>query len=195
MPSGLPPYIEECSDRAAPGEHGIWVIIFGDLAIFALFFVYYASCYRDNSSVFAQQQLTLNRSVGLANTILLITSSYWVAKGVRIARKDHDAYRRYLGGAIGCGIGFILLKANEWAEKLASGISPNSGSFFMFYFTLSGIHLVHLVVGLVLLALLRSRASNGGLRSAGLIEGGALFWHLVDVLWVFLFPLLYLVRA
>lgn len=177
------------------GETGVWVVVFGDLAMFGLFFLTYAVYYRADPAAFAAQQALLDRPIGLVNTLLLLTSSLFVALGVDAARHGSRAAARwFLLGILG-GLGFVALKSFEWSQKFASGISISSGDFFMFFFTLSGIHLAHVLAGLVVLAVMAkhvARAPDGA--NLPLLESGAAFWHLVDLLWVFLFALLYLVR-
>lgn len=88
------------------------------------------------------------------------------------------------------------MKLLEWGDKLSAGITPATNDFFMFFFTLTGLHFLHLLIGMVVLGFL-VRASRRPLptpRQLAYVEGGACFWHMVDLLWIVLFPLLYLVR-
>ncbi|NWK97927.1 hypothetical protein DM806_20145 [Sphingobium lactosutens] len=95
--------------------------------------------------------------------------------------------------AILFGLGFIGVKIIEYGEKIAAGINPTTNNFFMFYFSFTGIHLSHVTAGLGTLAFIRTRC-NAPLAPNGIkaIEGCVLFWHLVDILWVILFAILYL---
>src|SRR5262249_20918282 len=96
-----------------------------------------------------------------------------------------------LGG--GCGMIFLLLKACEWTVKIRAGLAPGSEDFLLYYFMLTGAHVVHLALGLLILALVwrELHARAPGLRC---VEAGATYWHMVDVLWIVIFALLYLVR-
>src|ERR1700675_859107 len=98
-----------------------------------------------------------------------------------------------LGGG---GGGFFVSKVFEWAGKIAAGITLNSNEFYSFYYMFTGIHLVHVLLGMGVLMylLVRSKRPDPGASYAALMEGGGAFWHLVDLLWVVLFPLLYLLR-
>jgi nitric oxide reductase NorE protein len=186
--------VSETPARKVPGEAGIWVVIFGDLALFSLFFLTYADYYRHDPALFHAGQAMLDRGIGIANTLLLLTSSLFVALATRALGRPHRARRLFLGGML-CGLGFAVLKIIEWRAKLALGLGLSSSPFAIFYFMLTGIHFAHLCIGLAVLALVRAKAGRiAAPRDIALIESGALFWHLVDLLWVYLFALLYLVR-
>jgi len=104
--------------------------------------------------------------------------------------------QRFIGGALLCGLAFMVSKAVEYTEKLEAGVSLLTNDFFMYYFTLTGIHLFHVLAGIVVLVVLwfmaRSRSFEPG--RPVVLECGAIYWHMVDLLWIILFPLLYLVR-
>jgi nitric oxide reductase NorE protein len=181
-----------------PGEPGIWVLIGGDLGIFALFFGTYLYYQGQDRELFAQSQLTLSQSIGIVNTGLLLTSSWFVARAVQRIRASH------LGGdaalllpALLCGAGFVVNKGIEWAQMIREGQTLLADNFYMFFFMLTGIHAAHVLIGIGVLAYVYVRAA-GGIRDAerdmAAIESGAVFWHLVDLLWVVLFALFYLVR-
>lgn len=178
------------------GEPGIWIVVFGDLLAFALAFGLFAAGYRDDPAGFAAGQAALDRPLGLANTLLLLTSSLCVAQGVESARAGRARPERWLQFGMACGGGFVLLKGVEWAGKIGAGIGITTSDFFMWFFALGGLHLIHVLIGLLVLALMaRLCARPADARRDALLESGAAFWHLVDVLWVFLFALFYLVRA
>jgi nitric oxide reductase NorE protein len=181
-----------------PGEPGVWVLIGGDMLVFSLFFLTYLAYRNASLSAYLAAQDMLNVSLGLCNTILLLTSSWCVAQSIRVVRDDQ---RRRASAlllfAFLCGLGFCGLKIVEYHEKFSVGLNIGTNEFFMFYFMLTGIHLLHVVVGLGVLLGIRfklSRSSQISERDMALIESGATFWHLVDVLWIVLFALLYLVR-
>lgn len=112
----------------------------------------------------------------------------------------NDALRLYAPrlvlGAAGFGLCFIAIKAFEYHEKIAGGITPNTNQFYTYYFVLTGLHLAHLVVGLAVLlglwTLARRRSPTK--THIAFFEGGACFWHMVDLLWIVIFPLIFLVR-
>ncbi len=185
-------------DRHVPGEPGIWVLLFGDMLVFTILFAVYLHRRGENKELFAQSQEALNRSFGAINTLVLLTSSVLVVFAVRALRSEqsrHLAYRLTVAGA-GVGACFVVIKVFEYHEKVAAGITPSTNEFFMYYFVLTGLHLAHVIVGLgVLLALSRlARKPTPTHTHIAFFEGGGCFWHMVDLLWIVIFPLLFLVR-
>ena len=183
-------------DRHIPGEPGIWMFIVGDMTLFSLLFglfLYYRS---GNPALFTESQAQLNQLLGLVNTLLMLSSSWLVASGVQAARRGESVLvARCFHGAMACGAGFLGVKVIEYSEKIAAGLNMWSNDFFMLYFTYTGIHMIHVVLGMGVLAALAgySRAGNFTANRLRTIENGASFWHLVDLIWVVLFALLYLV--
>jgi nitric oxide reductase NorE protein len=182
--------------RRIPGEPGLWIIIFGDLAVFSVFFTLFPYYRLAEPDLFARSQALLSQTFGLANTLLLLTSSWAVAAAMSAARdaRAQDAVRKVSLGML-CGAGFVVLKAFEYAAKVSAGIRPSTNDFFMLYFAFTGVHLIHVVIGLGALSLFRARAAKLTTPvGLALMEGCAIFWHLVDLLWVVLFALFYLHR-
>lgn len=177
-----------------PGEPGLWVMIFGDLVVFSLFFITFALYRLDDAALFRQSQAQLSQGFGLVNTLLLLTSSFAIAVALKRMREGQgDRARRSANVGLLLGAGFVLVKVLEYREKFAAGIYPTTNDFFMFYFAFTGIHLLHVLVGLA--ALVFVRASCGVALTVGrlrAVEACAVFWHLVDILWVVLFAILYL---
>ena len=181
-----------------PGEPGIWVLLIGDMAVFAMLFAVYLSRRAQDRALFASSQSTLNRDFGALNTLVLLTSSLLVVFAVHALRTPHLrhlAQRLTLAG-FGVGCLFVVIKGFEYHEKFSAGITPNTNEFYMYYFVLTGLHLAHVVVGLaVLLALSRlARKPAPTSTHIAFFEGGGCFWHMVDFLWIVIFPLLFLVR-
>ena len=189
----------DLSQPRLPGEPGVWILILGDMALFAIFFGVF-SYYRSlDPAGYAVAQAQLNPSFGVLNTLLLLASSWFVAFGVHCARETQEAARNAapcfaLAGA--CGLGFAVVKFFEYGEKIAAGITLSTHDFFMYYYMFTGIHFFHVIVGMVVLLFLWRRA-RAGVRSSGelmFVESGASYWHMVDLLWIVLFSLLYLLR-
>jgi nitric oxide reductase NorE protein len=178
-----------------PGEEGIWVLIFGDLLVFAAFFVTYAVARMHAVALFRHSQAQLDRGLGLLNTLLLLTSSWCVAQAVAAVRRGDRRARALVMTAMACGVGFVIVKAVEYSAKIRGGITLNTDPFFTLYYMFTAIHLIHVIIGLGVLTFICTRFDRAGRFAApfGLIEGGGAFWHLVDLLWIILFALLYLV--
>ncbi|WP_028654478.1 cytochrome c oxidase subunit 3 [Nocardioides sp. J54] len=182
--------------RKIPGEVGIWMFIGGDMISFSFLFFLFLHYRANDTAGFTASQAHLDQNLGLLNTLLMLTSSWLVASGVRFAaRQRGDLAARCFLGAVGCAAAFAVVKAVEWGGKVADGHTMSSDEFFMFYYCCAGIHMIHVVIGSgVLLSMAatvrRSKLAGNEQRN---IESGATFWHLVDLLWIVLFALLYLV--
>lgn len=183
--------------RRLPGVEGVWVFVLADMCFFAVLFVAFMQERLKQGELFEAARHTLNPDFGGINTLILLTSSWFVVLAVDAAKHDRIAeIPRWLMAALLCGAAFGVSKAIEYGGKLAAGITPMSNDFYMFYFSLTGIHLLHVVGGCTMLGLFWFKARNGGFgsRNLSVLESGATYWHMVDLLWIFLFPLLYLLR-
>ncbi|AGB24874.1 heme/copper-type cytochrome/quinol oxidase, subunit 3 [Mycobacterium sp. JS623] len=184
--------------RRLPGVDGIWVFIGADSVIFAILFLSFMQDRLKNPATFEASRQTLNMNLGGIDTIILLTSSWSVALAVQAMKRDQidREPRLLLGGAV-TGLMFVASKSIEYFEKFAHDITPGTNPFYMWYFTLTGIHLIHVVVGTSLLTYLwvRSRRGTYDHLHRAVPESVASYWHLVDLLWIVLFPLLYLMKA
>lgn len=174
------------------------MFVTGDLLVFTLFFgtyLYYLGLQR---ALFLRDQADLSQVIGLMNTLVMLTSSWCVALAVRRRRECAGADARPLVlGAVVCGVIFLIDKGVEWARLIASGHTLLSGNFFMLFFMLTGIHAMHVLIGVGILLYLLTHVSGGLNRpqvGQSAMESCATFWHLVDLLWVVLFALFYLAR-
>ncbi|NBY10940.1 MAG: cytochrome c oxidase subunit 3 family protein [Sphingobacteriia bacterium] len=178
-----------------PGTDGIWTFVFIDMIVFSLFFIVYLSERLRLPDVFAASQARLDPNFGLVNTLVLLTSSLFMAEAVAAARTGNAArVKTRLALTLGCGAMFAVSKITEYSEKFAAGITPVTNSFYSFYFLLTMIHFLHVLVGMMFIAhcLSRARVETGQPGFSPKLENTGLFWHFVDLLWLFLFPLLYL---
>lgn len=185
------------SGRRVPGEAGVWVFIIGDMMSFSLLFLLFLYYRSFDIPAFTASQDLLNLNFGAINTILLLTSSWFVALGLGAARRAKpQASARLFLLALLCAVGFALVKYVEWGEKIRAGIVLTSNDFFMYYYLLTGIHFLHLIVGMGVLVFLimKARAGHHAVSDVRIYESGGAYWHMVDLLWIVLFPLLYLVR-
>lgn len=180
--------------RHLPGDFDMWVLILGDMFFFGCYFITYMAFRARSPGAFADAQLHLNSGIGVANTLILLTSSMLVAHGVVLARRGNpEAALRMVLAAAGCGVLFVLLKAYEWREAIAGGFTLHN-EFFSFYFVLTGLHVVHLLLGLLILGIVARELRDPRKRRIGMVEQGAIYWHMVDLLWIVIFAILYLMR-
>ncbi|EHB59216.1 cytochrome c oxidase subunit III [Mycolicibacterium rhodesiae JS60] len=180
-----------------PGEAGIWIFILGDMAVFAVLFATFLVYRSKEVALFDSSQLHLNSTFGLVNTLLLLVSSMLVVLAVSAVRRETPWPAPLLiTGAIGCGLAFSVLKVVEYVGKIDAGITPQTNTFYMFYFLLTGLHWFHLLLGLAVLSylLVSARRKRHDPRQLAWFEGGGCFWHMVDLLWIALFPLIYLLN-
>ncbi|MHB8695505.1 MAG: cytochrome c oxidase subunit 3 [Solirubrobacteraceae bacterium] len=180
-----------------PGEPGTWVFILGDMTVFALLFGVFVYYRGKQPHLFLTSQGDLHRTFGAINTLLLLTSSLMVITAVRAIRAK---MRRLAPAAISvaliCGIGFLTNKVLEWSDLLSHHHKPATNNFFMYFFVLTGIHAFHLIIGMGVLITLfvLSRKETLSKGQFAFVEGGACFWHMVDLLWIVLFAILYLMH-
>jgi len=183
--------------RRLPGVEGVWVFVIADMTVFAILFGSFIIGRHQNPDLFEGSRHALNPNFGGVNTLILLTSSWFAALALDAVRKSRFALaQRLIGGAFLCGLAFMVSKAIEYTEKLNAGISLLTNDFFMYYFTLTGIHLFHVVAGNVVLLVLwfMARSRSFDPQRPVVLECGAIYWHMVDLIWIILFPLLYLVR-
>jgi len=197
QPIGASAPVEPHQGRRLPGVEGVWVFVFADMTVFAVMFAAFMVDRHDNPTLFEASRLMLNPDFGGINTLILLTSSMFVALAI-----DALKYARprlapvFFALALACGLAFILSKILEYKAKFDAGISMLTNDFFMYYFIMTGMHLGHVVAGSIILLVLclKSRADSTHAVDPGPYESGATYWHMVDLLWICLFPLLYLVR-
>lgn len=183
--------------RLLPGDFAIWFFIFAELLVFGIAFISYAIVRVQNVEMFNQFQLTLNRELGAANTLLLITASYFVVSAIQAIRLDDvKGCIRWLYASLGCGAGFLLLKSLEYYDKFSHGIDLSTNTFYMFYLSLTMFHFLHVILGMIILFAIAIKAQRGGYSADNHIgvETGASYWHMVDLVWIILFPLVYIIR-
>lgn len=184
--------------RRIPGAEGLWALIGADAVVFAILFASFMQERRAQPAVFEAGRQTLNPNLGGLDTLILLTSSWCVAMAILALKRDSQeiASRYLLAGVLSGGL-FAVSKSAEYFQKVNDGITPTTSSFYMFYFVLTGFHLIHVLLGTGLLAFVWRRSRHGAYGSANFTmpESVAIFWHLVDLLWIMLFPLIYLMKA
>lgn len=184
-------------DKHLPGHEALWFVIGGYQLAFAIFFAIYALQKMGNRDLYTQFQDILSPSMGLVNTLVLLTSSWFVAAAIKLFRMNRiELAKRYLCAAVICGALFSTIKFFEYQKSIAAGYTLLTNDFFTFYYLLTGLHLMHVWVGMcgliiAYLTLNKNPTSEDGVLT---IESCAVFWHMVDYLWIMIFPLLYLVK-
>lgn len=184
--------------EGVPAEPGLWVFLFGDMTIFGAFFVVFLWERRQDPAEFAHSATELYQPIGVLNTLVLLVSSYVVVLALEAHRgNQRERARKLVNGALFCALVFVSLKAVEYSLELHAGHTPASNTFFTFYYVLTGVHLLHVILGALLLFLWRRRTDRAAEWSTdrGLVEAAAVYWHMVDLLWVVIFSLVYLVCA
>lgn len=180
-----------------PGDFAIWIFIAAELLVFALFFISYCVARSNNIELFDTTQATLNRETGAINTVLLISSSVFVVYSIRaITRSDQRKSVLWMLAAIFGACAFLVLKTSEFYSKFSEGISLSTNTFYMFYLSLTFFHYMHVILGLVILLALLFNLRKGNYTAdshIGMETGGA-YWHMVDLVWVVMFPLVYVLN-
>jgi len=176
-----------------PGGAGIWIFLAVDFTYFTAIFAAFMVDRADRPEAFAAARGTVDVLTGGLNTLLLLSASYVAARALRAMRHDERrAAGRYLLAAAALGVAFVLSKAREWAIELDHGHSPGDGGFYVYYYFAGGMHLLHVLIGLAVLAWLHRRMRTGAAVRAEAAEAGVVYWHMVDLLWILLFATIYL---
>ncbi len=178
------------------GEEMIWLFILGDMCIFTLFFFLYLHFRAEDLALFQASQSHLSVHYGSINTLFLLASSWFVVVAINHARDGRTREVSLpLVLAILLGSLFAVLKVVEYQQKMDLGLTFETDNFFLFYYLLTGIHLAHLVSGLCILMyfLYLYTFNKTNERTFENLACGAIFWHMVDLLWIIIFPLLYLI--
>lgn len=172
-----------------PGNPLMWVLILSEMLVFSAFFVLYAWQRAADVALFDASQQLLDPVSGGLNTMVLLTSGLFAAFAIQsIADNNQRRCRQWLGMTMLLGLIFCVIKVLEYADKFSAGLTPETNLFFTYYYLLTAFHFAHVLFGLCLLALASWKTSRVN------VETVTAFWHLVDLIWVLLYPLLYLLR-
>jgi nitric oxide reductase NorE protein len=180
-----------------PGEPGVWVALIAEMATFTALFGVIVWSRASNPRIFAEGQAVLSQPLGLFNTIVLIAGSVLVVNAITaVQRGQTQQASRSLGAAMACGAVFAAVKAVEYHHVVHHGAFIHTNAYWMFFFAVTGAHLLHVFVGVSVLGLIRRRVRLGlpGRRDRELFMSATCYWHMVDLLWLVLFPLFYLVN-
>lgn len=175
------------------GRLALWFLIGSEVVIFGAAVVSYLLL-RLNHPEWAAEMAHLNSKAGMLNTLILLTSSYSMAMAhaAAVDRDQPKVAKRLLITLLLAGA-FLCVKGWEYSVKFEHDLFPSSGVFWAFYFLMTGLHALHVIIGGIAITVLWVRASRETLGpDLGRVELTGLYWHLVDIVWIFLFPLLYL---
>ncbi|QNJ94828.1 cytochrome c oxidase subunit 3 family protein [Mycolicibacterium fluoranthenivorans] len=181
--------------RFVPGQPDMWAFVLFEALIFTGYFCVYLFNRAQRPDDFLPFQAALDVRVGVLNTVVLLLSSWSIARCVAAARAE-----RYRTALVSAGLTalfgamFFVIKVSEWVHNIGADNGVTSNEFFTYYFFLTGIHCLHLLIGFVVLGVVIYQLRGPARRSQELIETGATYWHTVDLLWVLIFALLYVVR-
>jgi nitric oxide reductase NorE protein len=183
------------TERFVPGQPDMWAFVLFEAFVFTAYFTVYVFSRARTPDVFRQSQMHLDLRVGVVNTLLLLTSSLFVARCVQAAREGSyraattNAFLTMLFGSV-----FLVSKVREWAMEIGQGFTFTTDEFFSFYYFLTAIHFIHLLIGFVALAVAVRQLTSPARRSQVIVETCATYWHTIDFLWVLIFALLYVMR-
>jgi nitric oxide reductase NorE protein len=181
--------------RFVPGQPDMWVFVLFEALVFTAYFTVYVVSRTRSPARFLESQAHLNLRVGAFNTLVLLASSWSVARCVHAARERSfpaaltNAFLTMLFGVV-----FLVSKVLEWAAEIGHGFTFTTDEFFSFYYFLTAIHFIHLLIGFVVLAVAVHQLRSPARRSQEVIETCATYWHTIDFLWVLIFALLYVMR-
>jgi len=198
---------EEHYDAEA-SKIGMWLFIFTELLLFGGLFIIYSVYRYRNPDAFHLAAEELNTAVGSINTIILLISSMTIAMSTSaLQKKQLGTTKLLLEITMMLGLIFLINKYFEWGVKFGHGIYPGSQHmldtlsqgeilFFGLYFAMTGLHALHIIVGMIVIGFALRGVSNGKVHAdrSALLENAGLYWHLVDLIWIFLFPLFYLIH-
>ncbi len=178
-----------------PGGILLWILIFLELITFSAALIALAVYSRENPEAYHQSRMMLNSTYGATNTIFLLTSGFFMATTIHLLKQVKiDKAKFFLRLTMLGGFLFLALKTIEYYEKIEHGLTLSYNTFFTFYWLLTGFHVIHVLVGLVILSFMyfniKKKREQINILDA---EAGATFWHMCDLIWLLLFPMLYLI--
>jgi cytochrome c oxidase subunit 3 len=198
--------VSEAPKDYAGAKLGMWLFLFTEVLLFGGLFLLYAGYLHRYPVDFHHAAKALDVFLGGANTVILITSSLVMALAITALQRGRQGQcLLFLGLTVAMALGFLVNKFFEWEAKFAHGIFPGSphvlelpkgeGVFYSLYFAMTGLHGVHVLVGAVVICVTAVFIRRGRVRADDyvILENAGLYWHLVDLIWIFLFPLFYLI--
>jgi heme/copper-type cytochrome/quinol oxidase subunit 3 len=197
MSTAIPYTVETRPDTGLNNvKIGIWLFLASEVMLFGALFASYILL-RVGAGEWPEQSSILNVPLATLNTVILISSSVtMVMAWASLIRRNLGRYRLYMGLTILAGLGFLVVKYFEYSSKLHHDLFPKTSTFLALYFTMTGLHALHVIGGMAVNAYLWGPGARmwktNPLQFTNRVEASGLFWHLVDLIWIFLFPVLYL---
>jgi cytochrome c oxidase subunit 3 len=185
----------EAASAFETAKLGIWTFLATELLLFGGLFTAYVEFRVKYPDLFQAEHLKLNRTLGLINTFVLISSSLTTSLGIAAIKRGRQRLLRfYLALTTVLFVSFLVIKYIEWSEDFARGLNPGTNIFFSLYFTMTGLHGLHVVAGIAVLIAVQVMAGRSMLSESYStpVEISGLYLHFVDIIWAYLFPLLYL---
>ncbi|RPI04300.1 MAG: cytochrome c oxidase subunit 3 family protein [Ignavibacteriae bacterium] len=186
---------------------GLWLFLFSELILFGGMFIIYAVYRFKHPLEFRLAAEELDPFIGTVNTIILLTSSLTVAMSITAVQEGRkNLSLALLGVTFILAVVFLVNKYFEWSHKISLGIYPQSPDlinkppgeilYFGLYYVMTGLHALHVIIGMAVLAVMGVYVAQGKINQHSYVrlEAGGLYWHLVDIIWIFLFPLFYLIQ-
>lgn len=177
-----------------PGDLAMWLFILAELTVFAILIVAFAVAQRMDGAGFHAGRAELDLSIGLALTLTLLTAGFLAAVAVQQVRRGRQRRAALLlGGSLALALVHVVLKSIEYHHLAVRGLDLEHSTFFTLFWLITGFHFLHVWLGMAILGWMALRCLRGGYSTGGLggLESGALYWHMVDLVWVVLFPLVY----
>lgn len=178
-----------------PGEGDMWFFVMFESVVFASYFCVYLYFRTQDEGGFLEAQEALNLPLGIIDTTVLLTSSWAIARCVQHARAGaYETARRLAVVTVALGALFSALKISEWVHLIDEGFTFTHSDFMQHFYFLTGMHAIHLLIGFVTLGILIYELAGPARRSISTVETCATYWHTVDLFWVLIFAMLYVVR-
>lgn len=201
-------HFESAEHEFQAGKLGMWLFLITEIMLFGVFFAGYGLFMYLYPEMYREAHHHLNKVMGATNTVVLLISSLTMALSIAYIQRDQRGKSMtMLGITFVCACIFLVIKYFEYKEKFHHGLlpgmyfhgegfkAPNAALFYSFYFVMTGTHGLHVLIGMALIGWIMTRMGRGEFSSHqfGAVEFVGLYWHIVDLIWIFLFPLIYLV--
>ncbi len=201
------PYLRDQSYDGIGVRLGMWLFLFSEIMFFGMLFLLYAVYRTSHTAAFHAAAQNMDTATGTLNTAILLTSSLFMALSIHAIRDGRKRLTEiFLSVTIVLGISFLAIKSFEWLAHFHHGLYPGSPvllklgkgeiMFFGLYYVMTGLHGIHVFIGVAVLSIMLVLIHTGKIDKTrfAALENAGLYWHLVDIIWIFLFPLFYLIK-